>query len=405
MPIDLAPAARRRPARVLGLAFLVLGALGGGPRSAPAAPEEGGCGDAEIAALLRPIHEKAGVPALGGALVRLGQPTRAGVVGVRKAGDDTAATVGDRWHLGSCTKAMTATLAEIVAAETKLDLDAPAKAAFPDVQLDAGWDAVTPRRWMAHRGGLETAYPRALWSWLWKREVDPRQQRTRIAKELLGAPPARALDAGFKYSNSGFDLVGAALERAMDQDFETLAATRLFAPLGMTSAAFGPPGAPDVVDQPWGHRRRGDTLVPLVPTLDADNPPSLSPAGRAAMTLEDWGRFVALHLGNVVTVKRPGREALPLLSPDALARLHTPAPGEDYVGGWKVTKRGWSKGPVLTHAGSNTMWFCVCWLAPEEGFAVLAVTNVAGPDAEKACDQVAGALIGLAREPVAAPAK
>ena len=123
------------------------------------------------------------------------------------------------------------------------------------------------------------------------------------------------------------------------------------------------------------------------------------------MTLEDWGRFVALHLGNVVTVKRPGREALPLLSPDALARLHTPAPGEDYVGGWKVTKRGWSKGPVLTHTGSNTMWFCVCWLAPEEGFAVLAVTNVAGPDAEKACDQVAGALIGLAREPVAAPAK
>ncbi|MGE0193544.1 MAG: serine hydrolase domain-containing protein [Planctomycetota bacterium] len=391
------------PRRLALVALLAL--VAGSGRLALGEPEASPAGDAEIAALLRPLREKAGIPALGGAVVRLGQPTRAAAVGVRKAGDEAAATVGDRWHLGSCTKAMTATLAEIVAAETALDLDAPVRDAFADVDLDGGWEGVTLRRWLAHRGGLVTAYPRPLWSWLWKREVDPRQQRTRIAKEVLGAAPARALDAGFQYSNMGFDLVGAALERALDRDFETLATEHLFAPLGMTSAAFGSPGAPDVVDQPWGHRRVGEALVPVPPSLDGDNPPSLSPAGRAAMTLEDWGRFVALHLGHVVTVARPGREPGPLLAPEALARLHTPLEGEDYAGGWKVTKRGWSKGPVLTHAGSNTMWFCVCWLAPEEGFAALAVTNVGGAEAEKACDQVAGALIRLARAPEAARAK
>ena len=49
---------------------------------------------------------------------------------------------------------------------------------------------------------------------------------------------------------------------------------------------------------------------------------------------------------------------------------------------------------MLTHNGSNTMWFCVTWLAPEKGFAVLVTTNVGGDEAGKATDEAAAALIG-----------
>jgi hypothetical protein len=49
---------------------------------------------------------------------------------------------------------------------------------------------------------------------------------------------------------------------------------------------------------------------------------------------------------------------------------------------------------VLTHTGSNTMWFAVTWLAPKRDFAVLVACNQRGDKAEKAGDEAASALIG-----------
>lgn len=117
----------------------------------------------------------------------------------------------------------------------------------------------------------------------------------------------------------------------------------------------------------------------------ADNPPSLGPAGTVHATLRDWAKFARLHLG---VAPENGR---PLLTTEALQALHTPPSGGDYPLGWVVTKRPWAPGPILTHNGSNTMWFCVAWLAPEAKFGVLVVCNDGG--GETACDDVAAACI------------
>ena len=79
------------------------------------------------------------------------------------------------------------------------------------------------------------------------------------------------------------------------------------------------------------------------------------------------------------------------LPQSAFARLHAPW-GDDatsYAGGWMVAKRDWAGGDhtVLTHSGSNTMWYCVCWLDPAGGRAMLALTNTAAGKAAMACDQ------------------
>jgi hypothetical protein len=55
------------------------------------------------------------------------------------------------------------------------------------------------------------------------------------------------------------------------------------------------------------------------------------------------------------------------------------------------SERGWAPGPILTHVGSNTMRFCVAWLAPDAKFGVLVTCNQG--DAAAACDDVAGACI------------
>ena len=53
-----------------------------------------------------------------------------GVAGVRKRGTTERITLDDRFHLGSCTKAMTATLVAMLVEETRLKLNPPHWANF-----------------------------------------------------------------------------------------------------------------------------------------------------------------------------------------------------------------------------------------------------------------------------------
>ena len=61
--------------------------------------------------------------------------------------------------------------------------------------------------------------------------------------------------------------------------------------------------------------------------------------------------------------------------------------------GWIVAERDWGSGTVLNHAGSNTMWYAVTWIAPKKDFAVLVACNQGGDEAEKACDEASSLLI------------
>lgn len=62
-----------------------------------------------------------------------------------------------------------------------------------------------------------------------------------------------------------------------------------------------------------------------------------------------------------------------------------------------ATRQDWAGGRVLTHAGSNTMWFALVVIAPDARAAALVATNCGGAPAERACREAARALIELAR--------
>ncbi|MFL5093395.1 MAG: serine hydrolase, partial [Xanthobacteraceae bacterium] len=64
-------------------------------------------------AQIEPVRVKYGLPALAAAVVKKGEIVAAGAVGVRVYGTNIGVTIDDRFHLGSDTKAMTATLAGI----------------------------------------------------------------------------------------------------------------------------------------------------------------------------------------------------------------------------------------------------------------------------------------------------
>src|SRR5262249_46599439 len=310
-----------------------------------------------------------------------------GAVGVRKRGDPTPITRADRWHLGSDTKAMTATLIALSVGEGALRWETTMAEAFPQdaASFDPAYRAVSIEQLLRHMGGAPAAVPADIWAAMWQPGGPPAQRRTAVLA-MLRRPPETPPGTAFAYSNAGYMMAGAALEARTGATWDALMRTRLFGPLGMTSCGFGAPASPGTVDQPWGHGADG---IPVDPGGGAaDNPPSLGPAGTVHCSLEDWAKFLRVHL--------LGARGLPTplaLDAAAFARMHTPPPGGDYAFGWLVTSRPWG-GTVLTHSGSNTMFFATAWISPARDRIFVAATNQGGDAAATGVDAAFGPLIG-----------
>jgi D-alanyl-D-alanine carboxypeptidase len=327
-----------------------------------------------------------GLPGVGLAVISGGEVVELAVAGRRRSDDPDPVLAEDAWHLGSDTKAMTATLLAMVVEEGALSWETTLAQAFPEVTVHPELAGVTLWQLLAHQGGMpgDLAALPELWSGLWQ-PGDPRAQRAWLAAELLARPPAQPPGGACVYSNAGYMIAGAALERATDTPWEALITRRLFEPLGMTGCSFGPPARSR--PGPWGHRTEGKALVPVPPTEPgADNPPALGPAGTVSCPLRDWAAFASAHLAGA-------RGDSALLGADSWRRLHTPPAGQDYAGGWVVLERDWARGPALTHSGSNTMFFAVAWLAPGRDEAWLAVTNAAHERAHPALDRLVSATL------------
>lgn len=348
------------------------------PNLAHAGTPPGGTADT-----LETIRKKHDLPALAVAVVKDGKICDRAAVGVRKYGDPTPVTIDDQFHIGSCTKSMTATLTAMFIEEGKLRWDSTIAEVLPELKgkMDQQYEAVTVMQLLTHRGGVPGQPPSAAWSEARLRLGTPMKQRMQFITAVLHQPPEAAPGTRFIYSNQGYTIVGAMLEKIAGKPWETLITERLFQPLKMKSAGFGVPGTIGKIDQPWGHVRQGGKIK----AIQSDNPPAIGPAGIVHCSLEDMARYTMIHLGH--------GQGDALLKPESFRKLHAPPEGADYACGWGTAKRGWAGGTALTHAGSNTMWFLVMWLAPEKNFSVVAATNIAGPDAEKGCDEVAAAMI------------
>lgn len=344
---------------------------------------------ANIDGTLQAVVDRAGIPGMVAVVLRGDRIVAEGVVGVRRRGGTERVTLDDQFQIGSCTKAMTATLAAMLIEEGKLDWDSTVGGIFGDevAGMDPTWRTVPLRQVMAHRAGLTDHSILMVRSFLLGSGSFV-EQRRKYVDRLLTQEPDYPPGSRFVYSSSDYVLIGAALEKVAGVSWEDLMRQRLFRPLGIASGGFGPPGTPGTVDEPWGHGPRrllylflpGPTDIAFDPgSRDADYPLVYGPAGSAHMSVGDWAKFVSFQLlGDPANPHHRAR----LLTADSLSKLHLPAPGESYCGGWFVDRKPWAKGPlpgdtgrVFYHQGDNGRWNCVTWAAPEIDFAVLVACN------------------------------
>src|SRR6185312_14946076 len=106
-----------------GMGLLLLLISGSAPMPNTAAPQDA----------LNTIRENFHLPELG-VLVLHDGVIRQSVSGVRKWGDPTPGQVTDRFHLGSCTKAMTATVLALFVERGQLRWNATLAELFPELR-------------------------------------------------------------------------------------------------------------------------------------------------------------------------------------------------------------------------------------------------------------------------------
>lgn len=337
-------------------------------------------------------QSRSDTPGMVAAVISSDATIAIGAAGVRVRGRPEKVTVDDQFHIGSDTKAMTATLCGLLVEQGKLRWNSKIGDVFPELKpkMKPGWADVTLQQLLTHHGGVEgNSTTHDWWKKAWAPGLDPVAGRQMMLADIVARPPEAPAGTKYIYSNAGFAIAGHMAERAAGTPWERLIAERLFKPLGMTHAGIGPPqGA-----QPQGHHDDGK---PAGTGHDADNPETIGPAGTVHCPIGDWAKFIQLHM------KGARGEPTPILKPATFAKLHEPVkahgPGEqDYAMGWLVADRGWAGGTVLTHAGSNTMWYCEVWIAPKKNFAMLVMVNQATPQAQKAVQDVEGKLIKYAR--------
>lgn len=368
---------------------------------------------ADTAQMLEAFRKKYDLPALAIIVVKDGRICDRAAVGVRKLGEPTPVATNDVFQINSCTKPMTATLTAMFVEKGKLHWSTTIAQVFPELKgkMNKQYENVTVEQLLTHRGGVpnrppvdaikrafeahghipEELRPEALarfgtFNFSEKPgQRTPVEQRREFIEAVLVQPPEATPGTQWIYSNQGYAIIGAMLEKIDGKSWEDLIEEKLFKPLHMNTAGFGVPGTIGKVDQPWGHTIIAGTVKPV----QYDNPPEIAPAGAVHCSLDDLACFTIAHLQGE---KRGG-----LLKPETFRHLHTPPDGSNYACGWICENHDWAAGRTLYHGGGN-MWKMIMWLAPEKNFSVIVVTNFDRPGnasakTEKECNEVADALI------------
>lgn len=352
--------------------------------------------------LLHPYLARYGLPAVAGAAVAGGKIIAAGAVGTRRAGSNIGVALDDPFHIGSDTKGMTALLAAMLVEAGKLRWESTVAEIFPELAaaMHASVKPVRLDQLLSHTGGIPSdneALDKLVLQSFAQESLNLDELRYWLIKQILPQKLQSPPGERFAYSNIGYTLAGAIIERVGGASWEELVAGRIFDPLGLKSAGFGPQSSLGRIDAPLGHRIRPDgTLKAMLAGPNGDNPEIIGPAGTVHLSIVDFARWAGW---NAAEGSRPPA----LVSAATLRKLHapvidipprpdakpgTPPPGR-YGLGWGTATMPFAPEPILFHGGSNEMNLAYIMVMPKADFAMVVATNVGGDKADAALRAVA----------------
>ncbi|MFC3853204.1 serine hydrolase domain-containing protein [Salinispirillum marinum] len=316
-----------------------------------------------LSELLQRHLDESGLVGLGAAVVSGDHDAVIAVAGERKIGTGDLLAVTDRWHIGSVTKSVTATLAARLVDQGHLSWQTTlADIITAEQEFHSGWRDVTLKQLLNHTAGAPANFSLLVHAKHPDTLADIRRARETAVLQRLQHAPKTPPGEVFAYSNVGYTIAGYMLEQVMDQPWESLIQTQVYDPLALHSAGFGAPPS----GLPRGHYRfLGFTRAA---SADFDNTPIIGPAGTSHMTLADLARYAHEHLNGAL-----GKGVL--ASAEQYQVLHTPDLS-GYAGGWVINAESdVGLGTAVWHNGSNRRWYTLLVLFPEVNVAIAITAN------------------------------
>ena len=278
---------------------------------------------------------------------------------------NTPNTTTTKFRIGSMTKQFTAAAVLLLEERGKLKIDDPVKRYYPDAP--AAWDKITLFHLLTHTSGIpnHTTFPE------FESLSTSRTTPDQLVKTFRDRPLEFVPGSEMRYSNSGYVLLGAIIEKVSGTSYEKFVNENVFMPLGMNdsgydstqaiimrrAAGYGPgPNGPV-------NARYVDMTVPYA-------------AGALYSTTEDLLRWERSLFGGKV------------LSRPSLEKMTTPAKN-DYAFGLEVSRH--SGRSVIQHGGSINGFSSRLAYFPDDEVTVIALSNLRGSGADSVVEKL-GAL-------------
>ncbi len=295
-------------------------------------------------------------------------------------------TRNTRFQLASLGKLFTTVAIGQLIEGGKVALEDPITKHLPEYAGHPGWSKVKVRHLLAHTSGFGT---------YWGPDFEARRTSLRAVKDYFPlfekAPLAFEPGTKWAYSNVGFILLGAIVERASGEDYFAYVQKHVFEAAGMKDSGYFEadedlPRMATGYTHEWGPE--GDPMPGPARTHVQIKPFKGSPAGDSISTAPDLLRFARGLL--------QGR----LLRPETFALLRAPVsdfprrPGSgitDHYGlGFALLEddRGWLVGHTGGFPGTTTSLF----MDPASGLVCLLLSNVDGARAAPVDSLLQGAL-------------
>ncbi|GAB7184884.1 serine hydrolase domain-containing protein [Kitasatospora sp. Ki12] len=310
-------------------------------------------------------------PSMVAGVLRGGRPVWSGARGLV---DGHAPTPDVQYRIGSLTKTFVAVLVLRLRDEGLLDLADPLSRNLPGTPADEA----TVTQLLSHSAGLAAETP-APW---WERtegSLRPRLDDILEAERPLKHPAGRL----HHYSNPGYALLGALVEKVRGEPWGEVLRREVLAPLGMgrTTLLPEPPHAGGFAVHPWADVLRTEPLT---------DTGLMGPAGQLWSTGADLARWAAFLCAGDDKV----------LSAGTLAEMRRPAVAPDDAGwttayGLGLQLRRHEGRLLYGHTGSMPGFTAGLWVSETDGLAAFGLANATSGGSTA---QLAAELIALTAE-------
>jgi D-alanyl-D-alanine carboxypeptidase len=356
-PAEAAPARPAAAAPATAATAATAAARTPTPHAAPVPPQASALG-AALDSIMRASYP-ADQPGAAALVVRHGEVLLRGGYGMADLELGVAMEPDHVFRIGSITKQFTGVATLMLAAEGKLSLDDPITRHLPD--YPTGGRTVTVRHLLGHTSGVHSYTAMATWASTWRTDLTLPQLIAVFRDQPFDFEPGEQ----WSYSNSGYVLLGAIIERASGMGYADFIRTRVFEPLGMSGSSYGD-ARRIIPNRIPGYSRDGDGWT-NAEYLSMTHPYA---AGSLLSTVDDMARWdAAITRGE-------------LLDAAGWRQAFTPAALNDgrstrYAAGWQLGRLG--EYETIEHGGGIHGFSTNAIRVPEAGLFVVVFANADGP--------------------------